>query len=245
MMMKIPIKGDIVDDASAAFYDFFGIPSTSPSKINNLINSADGDALEVDIASNGGDVSAASEIYTNLKGYQGKVTVNVEGLAASSASIIAMAGDEVNVSPTAQMMIHKAWTITQGNADDLSKAVDMMDVTDQSIVNAYELKTGMKRDDILQMMAKSTWMSAQDAVDKGFADKILFVDEKTPQVVNATSTVVPKTAVNKLLTLLNQKGVSNKALKPVSKNDNQKPTPSLRDQKLAILFGKDDDQNGN
>ena len=156
-----------------------------------------------------------------------------------------MAGDEVNMSPTAQMMIHKAWTITQGNADDLSKAVDMMDATDQSIVNAYELKTGMKRDDILQMMAKSTWMTAQEAVDKGFADKILFVDEKTPQVVNTTSTIVPKAAVNKLLTLLNRKDVTKNALKPETKNNKQKPTPSLRDQKLAILFGKDDDQNGN
>lgn len=238
-MTKVPIKGDIVDDATAAFYDFFGIPSTSPSKVNSAIDAANGEPLEVDIASNGGDVSAASEIYTNLKGYTGKVTVNIQGLAASSASIIAMAGDEVNMSPTAQMMIHKAWTVTQGNADDLSQAATMMDSTDQSIVNAYELKTGMNRDDILQMMAKSTWMTAQDAVDKGFADKILFVDEQAPQVVNAASTIIPKAAVNKLLTLLNRKNV----VKQVPKEDKSKPTPSLRDQKLAILFGKDDENN--
>ena len=241
-MTEIPIKGDIVDNTTGAFYSFFDIPAVTPAQVNKMIEGAD-DSLEVNIASNGGDVFAASEIYTNLKACPGKVTVNVEGLAASAASIIAMAGDQVNMSPTAQMMIHKAWTVTQGNADDLEHDAKMMDSTDQSIVNAYERKTGMDRNDILQLMTDETWMTAQDAVDKGFADQIMFVDEKAPQVVNAASPVIPKAAVNKLLNLINKaKPQTNEP--QLTKNKTETPTPSLKDQKLAILMRKDDENHG-
>lgn len=238
MTKKIPVKGDIVDNETASFYSFFDIPATSPTLVSSAIDSADGDDLEVDIASNGGDVFAASEIYTKLKAYQGQVTVNIEGLAASAASVIAMAGDVINMSPTAQMMIHKAWTYTAGNSDDLAHDSQMMDKTDQSIVNAYADKTGLKREDILKMMQDETWMTAQDAVDKGFADKIMFVDEKTPQVVNAASPIVPKAAVNKLLTLISS---ANK--QPTENKTKKKSIPSLRDQKLAILLGKGGNDN--
>ena len=170
-MVKIPIKGAVVSNDDADVYDWLGYDYASPRQVESVLNDADGD-VEVDIASGGGSVFAASEIYTMLKAYSGKVVVNIQGLAASAASVIAMAGDEVNMSPTSQMMIHKASTISMGNADDLDHDSKMLDVTDQSIVNAYENKTGLKRDDILQMMAKETWMTAQDAVDKGFADNV-------------------------------------------------------------------------
>lgn len=240
-MTVIPIKGDIVDDKTASFYSFFDIPAVSPAKINELINAADGDSLEVDIASSGGDVFAASEIYTALKNYQGKVIVNVQGLAASAASVIAMAGDQVNMSPTAQMMIHKAWTFVEGNADDLAHDSKMMDSTDQSIVNAYEQKTGMDRDAILKMMSDETWMTAQVAVDKGFADQIMFVDDKQPQVVNAAAPVVPKAAVNKLLNLISKskQAEATEQSQPTENTTEEQPTPSLKDQKLAILLGKE------
>lgn len=244
-MTEIPIKGDIVDDTTGSFYSFFDIPAVTPAQVNQLIAEANdnGDNIEVNIASNGGDVFAASEIYTNLKAFPGNVTVNVEGLAASAASVIAMAGDQVNMSPTAQMMIHKAWTVSQGNADDLAHDAEMMDSTDQSIVNAYEQKTGMDRNDILQLMTNETWMTAQDAVDKGFADQIMFVDEKAPQLVNATSPVVPKAAVNKLLNLINKaKPQTNEPR--VTENKTETPAPSLKDQKLAMLMGKDDENHG-
>ncbi|MCM1235729.1 MAG: Clp protease ClpP [Ruminococcus flavefaciens] len=172
MMTKINVKGTVVSNDDADIYDWLNYDYVSPSQVEDILNNAD-DEVRVDINSGGGSVFAASEIYSMLKDYSGKVTVNIQGLAASAASVIAMAGDEINMSPTAQMMIHKASTISMGNADDFAHDSSMLDTTDQSIVNAYEAKTGMNRDDILQMMSNETWMTAQDAVDKGFADSIL------------------------------------------------------------------------
>lgn len=250
-MTKIPIKGEIVDNDTATVYDWLGYDAVSPKKVENALNGAD-DEVELDVASGGGDVFAASEIYTMLKNYPDKVVVNIQGLAASAASVIAMAGDVVNMSPTAQMMIHKAWTITMGNSDDLEHDSKMMNSTDQSIVNAYEAKTGLKRDEILKMMADETWMTAQDAVDKGFADAVSTGQkaEEPVQVFNAKAQpLLNKQAVNKIKNLM----AKARQAKPVDKvetpdqtqKNDKKPTPSLRDQKLAILFGKDDEKNGN
>lgn len=239
MMTKIPIKGAVVSNDDADIYDWLGYDYASPRQVESVLNDADDD-VEVDIASGGGSVFAASEIYTMLKNYAGKVVVNIQGLAASAASVIAMAGDEVNMSPTSQMMIHKASTISRGNADDLAHDSKMMDVADQSIVNAYEAKTGMDRDDILQLMANETWMTAQDAVDKGFADNVS-VGSQQPQLVNAIGTpALSNEAISKVKTLLakvRSAKPDNKMETPVDKKEEQ-PAPSLRDQKLAILLGK-------
>ncbi|ARW13423.1 Endopeptidase Clp [Lactiplantibacillus plantarum subsp. plantarum] len=176
MTKKVMIKGDIVDDQTAGFYQFFGMPAVSPSGVADILNDDDDDgddeALEVDIASNGGDVFAASEIYTMLKNYAGNVTVNIQGLAASAASVIAMAGDHVNISPTAQIMIHKAWSQPAGNADDLEHEASILNGIDQSIASAYQAKTGMDQADLLQLMANETWLTASDAVDKGLLTKL-------------------------------------------------------------------------
>lgn len=236
-MTKIPIKGAVVSNDDADIYDWLGYDYASPRQVESVLNDADGD-VEVDIASGGGSVFAASEIYTMLKAYAGKVVVNIQGLAASAASVIAMAGDEVNMSPTSQMMIHKASTISMGNADDLDHDSKMLDVTDQSIVNAYEAKTGMSRDDILQLMANETWMTAQDAVDKGFADNVA-VGSNQLQVVNAVGApMISSDAIHKIKTLM-AKARSTKPENKVEtpKNIEEKPAPSLKDQKLAILLG--------
>lgn len=238
-MVKIPIKGAVVSNDDADIYDWLGYDYASPRQVESVLNDADGD-VEIDIASGGGSVFAASEIYTMLKAYAGNVVVNIQGLAASAASVIAMAGDEVNMSPTSQMMIHKASTISMGNADDLDHDSKMLDVTDQSIVNAYETKTGMSRDDILQMMAKETWMTAQDAVDKGFADNVAVdTSAKQPQLINAVGVpTLSNEAVNKIKTLLAKSRSDKPKNKAETPKDKQvKPVPSLRDQKLAILLG--------
>lgn len=245
-MTKIKVKGAVVSNDDADIYDWLGYDCVSPSQVENALDNNTDDHIQVDINSGGGSVFAASEIYSMLSAYSGKVTVNIQGLAASAASVIAMAGDEVNISPTAQMMIHKASTVTMGNADDLAHDSKMMDSTDQSIVNAYEAKTGMNRDDILQMMSNETWMTAQEAVDKGFADNIS-AGTKTPQVVNAISTpFINSDAIAKIKTLMakaRDAKPENKAETP--KDTNIKSTSSLKDEKLAILFGKDDENNGN
>ena len=225
----INIKGDVVDDETAAFYSFFDIPAISPSQVSNILNDDNDDDVAVDIASDGGDVFAASEIYTLLKKYSGKVTVNIEGLAASAASVIAMAGDQVNISPTAQIMIHKAWGSVDGNADEFAHQATVLSGIDESIASAYEAKTGMKKADLLNLMSQETWLTAQEAVDKGFADEIMFVDQKEPQVVNSISHIPSKKAVNKLFNLISK----------VNYQENQsQPSDDLKERKLAILLGK-------
>lgn len=237
----INIKGTIVDDETAAFYSFFGIPSSSPSAVAQILNDdedipdePDPD-VEVNVASNGGDVFAASEIYTMLRQSNANVTVNIQGLAASAASVIAMAGDTVKISPTAQIMIHQAASNMFGNKDELAHEIDVLDGIDKSIANAYEAKTGLPQAELLNMMSNETWISAQDAVDKGFADEVMFVDEKQPSFANSTSNFVPKSAVNKLLNLINK---SEKTAKLDNKINNSQPTDDLKQRKLAILLGK-------
>lgn len=232
----IDIKGAVVDDETAAFYSFFGIPSASPSAVAQILNDGDyDDDVEVNVASNGGDVFSASEIYTMLRQSKANVTVNIQGLAASAASVIAMAGNKVNISPTAQLMIHQAASYGGGNKDDLAHEINVLDGIDKSIASAYESKTGMPQGDLLNMMAQETWIGAQEAVDKGFADEIMFVDEKQAAFSNATTNIVPKSAVNKLLNLLNK---SEKTEKLENKAKNSQPTSDLKQSKLAILLGK-------
>lgn len=233
----IDIKGTVVDDETAAFYSFFGIPSASPSAVAQILNDGDDDDdVEVNVASNGGDVFSASEIYTMLRQSKANVTVNIQGLAASAASVIAMAGDKVNISPTAQLMIHQASSYGGGNKDDLAHEINVLDGIDKSIASAYESKTGMSQGDLLNMMAQETWIGAQEAVDKGFADEIMFVDEKQAAFSNATANIVPKSAVNKLLNLLNK---SEKTVKLENEVKNSQPTSDLKQSKLAILLGKE------
>lgn len=239
----INIKGTIVDDETAAFYSFFGIPSSSPSAVAQILND-EGDEdipdepdsdVEVNIASNGGDVFAASEIYTMLRQANANVTVNIQGLAASAASVIAMAGDTVKISPTAQIMIHQAASNMGGNKDDLAHEIGVLDGIDKSIANAYEAKTGLPQAELLNMMSNETWISAQDAVDKGFADEVMFVDEEQPAFANSTANFVPKSAVNKLLNLINKSETTSKLDNKI--NESQ-PTDDLKQRKLAILLGK-------
>lgn len=245
-MTKINVKGAVVSNDDADIYNWLGYDCVSPSQVEDALDNDSDGQIQVDINSGGGSVFAASEIYTMLKAYSGKVIVNIQGLAASAASVIAMAGDEINMSPTSQMMIHKASTISMGNADDFAHDSKMLDVTDQSIVNAYEAKTGMDRDNILQLMANETWMTAQDAVGKGFADNVS-TGSAQPQVVNAIGTpVLSNNAISKVKNLL----AKARDAKPDNKvetpeNNVPKPTSSLKDQKLAILFGKDDENDGN
>jgi ClpP class serine protease len=107
-----------------------------------------------------------------LKRHSATKTVYIDGLAASIASVIAMAGDKIIMPKNAMMMIHKCWTIALGNADDMRKMADDMDKIDESIIAAYVEKTGMETDDIIELMTDETWMTAQDALDYGFADEI-------------------------------------------------------------------------
>ena len=221
-MGKIDIKGDIASDDLVAFYDFFGMKCTYPKMVQDAIENDNDEEITLNIASNGGDVFAASEIYTMLKASGKRIVVNVQGLAASAASVISMAGDTVRISPTAQIMIHKASTGIRGNSDDLEHQSAVLNSIDESIALAYEMKTGLKQTELLDLMAKETWLNAKTAVDKGFADEIMFSDtEEEVMVTNATHQLPSKSAINKF------------------KNMIATPkTNSLREQKMKILLEK-------
>ena len=133
--------------------------------------------ITVWICSPGGNVFAAAEIYTMLREYPGTVTVKIDSIAASAASVVAMAGDRVLMSPTGMLMIHDPSTIAMGNSEDMRKAIDVLNEVKESIINAYTAKTGLSHARIANLMSNETWMNAKKAVELGFADGILFEDD--------------------------------------------------------------------
>lgn len=245
-MATVTIKGDVVDNYTGELYDIFGVDNACPKKVQDALDKCSkDDSLDVQIASNGGDVSSASEIYTMLRNAEQNVVVNIQGMAASAASVIAMAGDTVNISPTAQMMIHKASTSVQGNADDLEKMQQALNSTDDGIAQAYQLKTGMSKSDILQMMSNTTFMSAQDAVDKGFADSIMFAESEEPQMVASINTIPSRDKVKNLLDMIHSKDKKPEKQNETKTNTENKKQSSndLTQKKVAILLGKEGDLN--
>ena len=134
------------------------------------------------INSPGGDCIAASQIYSMLKDYQGEVTVKVDGIAASAASVVAMAGDKVLMAPTALLMIHNPSMMAFGDHNDMAKAIDILNEVKESIINAYELKTGQSRTVLSHLMENETWMNAKKAIELHFADGILEDSKKETPV---------------------------------------------------------------
>ena len=130
--------------------------------------------ITVWINSPGGDVFAAAQIYNMLMDYTGKVTVKIDGLAASAASVIAMAGGEVYMSPVSMLMIHNPATIAIGDSEEMLRAKALLDEVKESIINAYELKSGLSRVKLSHLMDAETWMNANKAIELGFADKMMF-----------------------------------------------------------------------
>ena len=144
----------------------------TPALFKSELTSGCGD-ITIWLNSPGGDCIAASQIYAMLMDYKGKVTVKIDGLAASAASVIAMAGTEVLMAPTALMMVHNPLTIAIGDSDEMQKAKAMLDEVKESIINAYEIKTGQSRAKLSSLMDAETWLSAHKAVELGFADGML------------------------------------------------------------------------
>lgn len=195
------LEGQIADET------WFG-DEVTPQVFLSELEAGTGD-LTLWINSPGGDVFAAAQIYNMLMDYRGDVHVVIDGLAASAASVIAMAGTTVSMSPVAMMMIHNPWTVAQGDSRDMEKVIAMLDEIKESIINAYELRTGLSRTKISRLMDSESWFNAKKAVELGFADKVLFVDEnENPQesytfsrhqvqdelMVKLQATLIPKQA---------------------------------------------------
>ncbi len=156
--------------------------------------------ITVWINSPGGDCIAAAQIYNMLMDYKGNVTVKIDGIAASAASVIAMAGTKVLVSPVSMMMIHNPATIAMGDSAEMQKAIAMLDEVKESIINAYEIKTNLSRAKLSHLMDAETWMDANSAVEMGFADGIMKRSEDTENVaIPQVSMVFSRAAVTNSL----------------------------------------------
>ena len=182
--IELRISGDIIDDDDAWLYGWFGIEAASPNAFRDELSKYAGKDITVWIDSYGGSVFAAAGIYNALKEHKGAVTVKIDGKAMSAASVIAMAGDQILMSPVAVMMIHNPLTDARGYASDLRKTADVLDEIKETIVNAYQLKTGRSRNKISSLMDDETYMSAKTAVKEGFADGTLYEDEKVTEALN-------------------------------------------------------------
>ena len=173
------LNGTIAEDS---WFD----DDVTPQLFKDELVNGSGD-ITVWINSPGGDCVAAAQIYNMLREYDGNVTVKIDGIAASAASVIAMAGDKVLMSPVSMMMIHNPMTIAFGDSGEMQRAIDMLKSVKDSIINAYEIKTGLSRTKLAHLMDAETWMDAGKAVELGFADEIIkrnsgVEDTEMPQV---------------------------------------------------------------
>ena len=185
------LNGQISDET------WFG-DEVTPGLFRDELQSCEGD-ITVWINSPGGDVFAAAQIYNMLMEYPGNVDVRIDGIAASAASVIAMAGNKVSMSPVAMMMIHNPMTVAMGDKKVMQQAIDMLDEIKESIINAYELKTGQSRTKIAHMMDAETWFNAKKAVELGFADDILYTGDSDKKDVPEAVLFGRLTVINSFL----------------------------------------------
>lgn len=176
-MVYVDVKGEVVSSGSEWIYSWYGIQAVSPSNIQKALNNANGQPITVRINSGGGDVFAGCEIYNMLKNHDGEVTIEIHGLCASIASVIAMAG-KCKMSPLAEIMIHNVSTRAQGDYRDMEHTAEVLKKANKTISNAYTIKTGMTDTEVQDLMDKETWFTADEALEKGLIDEIMYTNEK-------------------------------------------------------------------
>ena len=194
--------------ASESWWD----DDVTPKMFRDELDKCNGD-ITVFINSPGGDCFAASEIYTALKEHKGNITVKINGIAASAASVIAMAGDMMEMSPTSMLMVHNPSMMLYGEASELEQGIEFLNEVKESIINAYQLKTGLSRSKISHLMDAETWMNANAAHDYGFCDRILYsdADEDEEDEKDTGNMVFDKTAM-----VTNTIAAMRKKLKPIA-----------------------------
>ena len=181
----------------------------TPQMFRSELNAAEGD-IDLWINSPGGDCYAAAQIYNMLMEYPGEVTVKIDGIAASAASVVAMAGTTVEISPLGMLMIHNPMTVSIGDTHEMERTITFLSEIKESIINAYELKTGLSRAKISRLMDAETWMNAKKAVELGFADSVLYADVQRPVTDTADGLIFSCAAVtNSLLSKFGQGTQSN------------------------------------
>ena len=176
----------------------------TPQMFRSDLNAAEGD-IDLWINSSGGECYAAAQIYNMLMEYKGTVAVKIDGIAASAASVVAMAGTTVEISPLGMLMIHNPMTVSIGDTHEMERTITFLSEIKESIINAYEIKTGLSRAKISRLMDAETWMNAKKAVELGFADSVLYADVQRPMTDTADGLIFSRAAVtNSLLSKFGQ-----------------------------------------
>ena len=202
-------KRTLLLDGEVSDETWFG-DEVTPAIFREELHAGKGDVV-LWINSPGGDCFAAAQIYNMLMDYPGKVNVRIDGLAASAASVIAMAGTTVEISPVGMVMIHNPMTVSIGDVQEMERAIALLAEVKESIINAYEIKTGMSRSKISRLMDAETWMNAKKAVELGFADAVLTGEKNRPTSDEADGLIFSRAAVtNSLLSKFGQGKQMNK-----------------------------------
>jgi len=200
----------------------------TPEAFRSELFAGDGD-ITVWLNSPGGDCIAASQIYTMLMDYKGSVTVKIDGIAASAASVIAMAGTTVLMSPTALMMVHNPMTLAIGDSDEMQRAIDMLSAVKETIINAYAIKSRQGRGKLSNLMDAETWLPAQTAIEMGFADGMLEDSKRQNKSIQAPESVnytfSRKAVTNSLLDKM--------LIKPKAREEPPKPPAPLKPQGIT------------
>ena len=183
-MATVNIKGDIIPNDIAWAYDWFGYDYTSPNSVKSVLDNAeDGEQIDVLINSGGGYVMAGQEIYSALQGNP-NVSIEIQSLAGSAASVIAMSGHS-RISPVGMIMIHNVSGRSEGDYHDMQKSAEILKNMNAAMANAYVQKTGMDRAEVLRLMDKETWLTANQCVEMGFCDEIMG-EEEEPMLMTAS-----------------------------------------------------------
>ena len=197
-MAKIRIAGTIISNDEKWIYDWFEIDSFCINDLYKNIQN-ENEELNIEINSPGGSVFAGSEIYTAIKNHKGRKVIAITGLAASSASVIAMAGDIIKMSPTAQMMIHNVSAVGKGDYRDMEHLGNVLRQANEVIANAYMIKTGKSKEELLSMMDSEKWFTPQEAKEQGFIDEIMFNESNELQLVAGFKpNIIPIQIINKM-----------------------------------------------
>ena len=202
-MSKVKISGVIIPNDYQRIYDWLEWDATSPRRVEQQLSEIEGD-VTVEINSGGGSLFHGSEIYTLLKEHPQNITVKITGVAASAASVIAMAGDKILMSPTSQMMIHNATVVTEGDYRDMESATNLLKNANQTAVNAYKIKSGMEDKELLELMDKETWFTAHQALENKLIDEIMF-ENQIRVAASLGGGLLPQAVVKKLSEILIEK----------------------------------------
>ncbi|MCM1213309.1 MAG: Clp protease ClpP [Lachnospiraceae bacterium] len=210
MKRKINIRGVLIPNSYKAYYDYFGEDSCCPADVQKVLDEAQpGDGIEVYINSPGGVIDVGSEIYTLLRSRQDDVAIYVTGEACSAASIVAMAAT-CRMSPTALMMVHCVSTSQRGNHSDMERTAETLRTADRALSAAYTAKSGMTEQEVLEMMERETWLTAERALELKLIDGIMFQEEAedVPMVAGPLFTLPSAEQMEKVSLLVQEKAGS-------------------------------------